>query len=417
MRKSYIYNETRNINFIGTEEKSPSWAQGTLYFVQRYVKQYSCLSGLVNSLKERLDSWKETPINVGVTGRSGSGKSSFINAIRDLRASDKGAAKVGVNETTIEPQSYPHPLNKNLLFWDLPGVGTPKFPRDKYLDAIEFEKFDFYIIVSCDRFTDDDLWLAQEIQRAKKHFYFLRTKIDHTVSDAKQDQADPLDEHEVLQSIRDSIATELGKAEIENPDVYLTSNHKKGLWDFERAKAKLMEDFPKLKRDAIVLSMVGHAKTTLSQKKEVLKDRIIPVAIYSTAANLVPIPGFSYNVDICMIKDELEFYEKQLGLDETSLKNLARDTNVDIEELQIITEKVLYREDDIGGALSKRKGTVRTLLSFVPLIGSVVNVDAGEVIADTLNDILEEYLKCSENVFDYCTGKIHMQKSKVTFQI
>jgi len=43
---------------------------------------------------------------IAVTGGSGVGKSSWINAIRRLKGTDPGAAKTGVTETTKEPQMY-----------------------------------------------------------------------------------------------------------------------------------------------------------------------------------------------------------------------------------------------------------------------------------------------------------------------
>ena len=38
--------------------------------------------GLMDLLQSQLDEWKDVEINIGVTGVTGVGKSSFINAIR-----------------------------------------------------------------------------------------------------------------------------------------------------------------------------------------------------------------------------------------------------------------------------------------------------------------------------------------------
>jgi len=57
--------------------------------------------------------------------------------VRRLTADDEGAASVGVTETTTDIVAYPHPNNPMLKFWDLPGVGTPRFPKDGYLEAIQ----------------------------------------------------------------------------------------------------------------------------------------------------------------------------------------------------------------------------------------------------------------------------------------
>ena len=49
------------------------------------VKEYIVQNGVSNIrelLKEKLDRWQEAEVNIGITGDSGAGKSSYINAIR-----------------------------------------------------------------------------------------------------------------------------------------------------------------------------------------------------------------------------------------------------------------------------------------------------------------------------------------------
>jgi len=44
-------------------------------------------------LERKRDAWRNVPLNVAVTGNSGVGKSSFINAIRRLDGDDDGARR------------------------------------------------------------------------------------------------------------------------------------------------------------------------------------------------------------------------------------------------------------------------------------------------------------------------------------
>ena len=49
--------------------------------LQEYIEQNG-VSNIHELLKEKLDRWREVEVNIGITGDSGAGKSSYINAIR-----------------------------------------------------------------------------------------------------------------------------------------------------------------------------------------------------------------------------------------------------------------------------------------------------------------------------------------------
>ena len=73
-----------------------------------------------------------------------------------LHENDEMAAKVGVGETTIgiEPSWYAHPTNPKIKFLDLPGVGTPNYPKDTYWKKVGMERYDTFLIFSHCRFTE-----------------------------------------------------------------------------------------------------------------------------------------------------------------------------------------------------------------------------------------------------------------------
>uniref|UniRef100_A0A8C6SB03 IRG-type G domain-containing protein n=1 Tax=Neogobius melanostomus TaxID=47308 RepID=A0A8C6SB03_9GOBI len=125
-------------------------------------------------------------VNIAITGESGSGKSTLVNALRGIKNKTDGAAPTGIKEPTMEPTEYPHPENPNIRIWDMPGIGTTTFSADKYLKHVGFEKYDFFIIVSSERFRENDAKLAKEIQKMNKKFYFVRSKIEHNIRDEKR---------------------------------------------------------------------------------------------------------------------------------------------------------------------------------------------------------------------------------------
>ncbi|KAL1276411.1 hypothetical protein QQF64_036034 [Cirrhinus molitorella] len=79
------------------------------------------------TIKDYLKQQDLIELNIGVTGESGSGKSTFVNAFRGLGDEEEGSAKIDVVETTMKPEVYAHPKYNNVKKWDLPGIGTPYF--------------------------------------------------------------------------------------------------------------------------------------------------------------------------------------------------------------------------------------------------------------------------------------------------
>ena len=64
-----------------SEDNLSFWEQKNAYEIKDYLEKYG-VAGIDNFLKTKLDDWKNVEINIAITGTTGSGKSSFINAIR-----------------------------------------------------------------------------------------------------------------------------------------------------------------------------------------------------------------------------------------------------------------------------------------------------------------------------------------------
>jgi len=189
---------------------------------------YTSLAVLKNAdvfWKKRSDEWKNIPLNVAVIGNSGVGKSSFINAIRRLTADDEGAAEVGVIQIIGDIRSYSHPNNPLLKFWDLPGVGTDRFPRQTYLRDIDVDRFDFFLLITSTRFTENDTWLGKELRSQNKKYFFIRTKVGHDVSDNKKAHPRTHSEEAVVKEIRESTKNTLKENGCDGVPVFLIDSY------------------------------------------------------------------------------------------------------------------------------------------------------------------------------------------------
>ncbi|XP_027132181.1 interferon-inducible GTPase 5 isoform X1 [Larimichthys crocea] len=283
-------------------------------------------------IQEYLEKGKNIPLNIAITGESGSGKSTFVNAFRGIDNKDERSAPTGCVETTLEVTEYPHPNYPNVTLWDLPGVGTMKFPADEYLNHVGFEKFDFFIITSANRFTENDVKLAVEIQKMKKKFYFVRSKIDENLRAAERSQRE-FNEKNTLAQIRENCIQGLQKQNISSPQVFLISSFDLHLYDFHLLEETLERELPEHKRKALLFAMPNISLEIINKKKMAFQDKIKHCATLSAAVAAVPAPGLSVAVDVALLVGVVTQYVLGFGLDIPSLQRLAETTHVPFQDL------------------------------------------------------------------------------------
>lgn len=184
---------------------------------------------------------RQKTINIAVTGAAGVGKSSFINAIRDRKADDADGAAVDIVESTSEITPYIHPVHNNLVFWDLPGVGTPNFPRATYFKAVNIKHYDFFLILSAGRFREDDLWLAKEVKKQRKEFYFVRTQVELDVYKDRRSHPKSYSKRKVFDKIRGNSEHNLAEGGFPNATIFLIDCYNTRFsHDFENLKTFLI---------------------------------------------------------------------------------------------------------------------------------------------------------------------------------
>ncbi|XP_026008054.1 interferon-inducible GTPase 5-like isoform X2 [Astatotilapia calliptera] len=304
------------------------------------------------------------PLKIAITGESKSGKSTFVSALRGIKSigdEDEGAAPTGVVETTSEVTEYLHPNYPNVTLWDLPGIGTTKFPADKYLELVGFEKFDFFIIISADRFRENDVKLAKEIQKMKKKFYFVRSKIDNNIRD--EERKKDFSKEGTLRKIRDDSVQGLQKEGFESPQVFLVSSFDSHLYEFSKLQQTLERELPAHKRDALLRVMSNINQEIINKKKEAFQSRIKYYSTLSAAVAAVPVPGLSVNVDLSMMASVVTDYVTGFGLDKQSLEKLAASSVAGTAAL-MAAEKVSRRISIIVTAASMGLSFTTTYLTL-----------------------------------------------------
>ncbi|KAI5107913.1 interferon-inducible GTPase 5-like [Silurus meridionalis] len=340
------------------------------------------LPSAVDKIKDYFAQLDSVELNIAVTGESGSGKSTFINAFRGLGDEDEGSAATGVVETTTEPAAYPYPKFPNVKLWDLPGIGTPRFKADEYLKQVQFEQYDFFIIITSERFRECHVNLAAEIDKMKKKFYFIRSKINSNIEAEKRKKT--FNEQQTLDLIRNNCIKGLKEIGLKSPSVFRISCFELSLYDFNHLEKTIEQELPQHKRDVLILALPNISLEINERKKKSLQKNIWKLALLSASVAAVPIPilnaAASISVDVTILVTELKRYYNAYSLDPDSLQKLSERSGKSVEELKSVLKCPLNEEitKDLvikllpNASLFTLESAAEYTLSLIPLLGHLV---------------------------------------------
>ncbi|XP_043936501.1 interferon-inducible GTPase 5-like isoform X2 [Protopterus annectens] len=364
----------------------------------RHALESGDLTEAATKILENLEQLDNVKLDIAITGESGSGKSTFVNVLRGIEDDDEeDAAATGVTETTMVATQYPHPKHPNVSLWDLPGIGTPNFSAEKYLQQVNFEIYDFFIIIASERFKSNHAKLAIEIQKMGKSFYFLRSKVDSDLDASKKRRKSTYNEEKILNQIRENCIQSLKTECIDSPNVFLISSFDLTLFDFQAFEEKLERELPSHKKHAFLLALPNMSLEILKKKKELMMSEIWKLAFTSCCAAAVPLPGLSVVCDTAILIKTLTSYRDNFGLDEQSLQKLAEKVDKPVEDLQAVIKSPLVKEisyDIIYKVLTKAVGggvmLAEYILSTIPVFGSLT---AGAISYTSTSWLLKSFLE------------------------
>ncbi|KIK37189.1 hypothetical protein CY34DRAFT_810581 [Suillus luteus UH-Slu-Lm8-n1] len=143
--------------------------------VARMKKKYCYIPGL---------------FHLAVVGISGCGKSSFINAARNLSNNDPFAARTGITECTDEVTRYPDPRpNSRIIWYDVPGAGTPNMPDWQYFNNLGLYIFDCIIVLTDNRVMESDVAILRTCEQfAHVEAFIVRSKSDQHIINMARDK-------------------------------------------------------------------------------------------------------------------------------------------------------------------------------------------------------------------------------------
>ena len=301
-----------------------------------------------------------------------------------------------MTETTGEVSKYPHPRYKNFILWDLPGVGTPRFPRETYLKVTEFANYDFFLIITRSRFTENDLWLAKEVEKSGKVFFLVRTHLDVDLKNQKNGYPRTYSETRVIQAARNNCEENLRRSGIVTENIYVLSGRMKftGRWDY-----------PVIGFKAACHGAVANARRIIEQKCQELKSDILKASVgagfaFAFIGNLSAIASFftADTLEERIFQDVVNIFKKQLQLEDEHLERLSVEYGIPLQKLMAGVKPVMETTEMSIKFLSQSmrpRHTLEKILHAIPVVG---NIASSVVVPYRMKKYLTQLLQNTKNV-------------------
>ncbi|CAB4003800.1 interferon-inducible GTPase 5-like, partial [Paramuricea clavata] len=384
-----------------TERKETEDTEETTDLTEEYLADARAyinkngVSGIGEFLKKKLDEWKNVKIRFGITGDSGTGKSTFINAIRGYYGKrielgkeesqnktylcfqgckitdyENDAAEVGVTETTRKPKEYTYPGKPKITLVDLPGIGTPNYPDlPTYCEKVDLEKYDTFLIFTADRFTQYDLKLAEKVKSLGKSFFLIRTKIDEALRSHRGKAR--IDKEATLRKIRIYCMDNVKGLISSEKEIFLIGNYDKEKWDFDCLVKTIGRALPIVQREGLILSLSDLTRGCLNRKAMFLKARAVAVATISARNGVIPIPRWGAVLDAKLIRDTIEEYHIRLGL-----HDITSDTFEEFNKYEKVLQIYKFQSDEelLLSLNSEAHGLrkVQEVSKYIPILGTLI---------------------------------------------
>ena len=351
-----------------------------------------------------LNRWKREQVKFAITGRSATGKSTFINKIRNLNPEDDGFAMTGSGDTTITPTLYIHPTNDQITFYDLAGYSSTMFKTKDYISKMKISDYDFVFIFFNNVVSEDETWLVRELRKMGKPFALVRSKIDVDIDNAKNDSKD-------LKMIMPEIKGKIKIALNANPElkdtkgIFLISSRNPELGEWSDLMSCVEENIDGFKAQALLFSLDSLTKKIVKRKYKMLKKRLVIATVLVAGVAAIPVPGVDVAINTVLLIHEVCHYMSVFAINRKRVYSLR---NFDHSLLKCRT--LLEPNLDMAVFVFTKIGTYATLAfvqSFMdlilPLIGSVISSATAarltyRFLCDVLQDIYHDAVVIYEHI-------------------
>lgn len=181
----------------------------------------------------------------------------------------------------MKPKRYEFPNEPKIELWDLPGFGTEKMGNlQTYYTKFGIPKFDVFIIMIDVRVTNDSLELAKKLHLDKKPFFFVRSKMDTCIANAKVDMKKEFTPKKVFDQIHDEFRKEMkekckgeckGMKNSQIGDLFLISSRNPNAFDFGKLITAITKNLEDMQKECFIYSLPILSEEVLVEKVNLFK--------------------------------------------------------------------------------------------------------------------------------------------------
>ncbi|MBM3381456.1 MAG: hypothetical protein FJY29_03350 [Betaproteobacteria bacterium] len=367
--------------------------------VFRLVREFLTGETAADRIEEELRHLDNAEVRIALLGRSGTGKSSLINALVGERV-----AVSGVVETTLKAQEF----NVNgLIFVDLPGGGTTRFPFDEYLDTVKVALYDAFVLVVSKRILESDLDLYEELKRRTgKRIHIVRTMIDQDIENAQHDGLSP---ELVLPRIRQDLESKFGVS----TGYWMVSNRHPEKYDFPAFCDSLLEDFDEVRRDKFIFAAQAYTNEQLIRKREVAERHVLLFSGMAAVNGFNPIPGADVVTDVAILVKMNQWILRCYKLDEEHMKKQLKRHPLSSAQVTLVNRLIAYGTREFIISLIKRQAgrmTGKEIAKWVPVVGQMASAGMGFALTRWMGqDLINQCEKASRTMNAAPHSKSHNQ--------
>lgn len=282
--------------------------------------------------------------------------------------------------------------------WDV------KFPKESYIEVCQLESFDALIIVTSNRFYENDYYLISEMVKMNRPVFVVRSRMDESVQNEMRDN--DLTQHQVFNKVRTDIQKNLKGISVKG--IYLISSIEPVREDFTNLLDDLQNNLDNIKKERFIADVFPYNKNIL-EKKKILARNIVSNRAYLAAVNGInPIPILDISLDIALLINMSKEVQGIYGLDEKSIDSLSRKmgnaasfTALKVRGSQY-TAKFIAKEGVLL-LLKRLSVTVGTkeVMKYISFVGQIIAAGIGYKMTDSFGaDLIEESDALSEEILE-----------------